>query len=159
MTEADLRERIIIALDVDSENDARSIVAELAGGVGAFKIGLQLFTRCGPDFVRELTREGHRVFLDLKFHDIPNTVAKACVEATRLNVWMLNVHGAGGAEMMLAARSAVDAVSMDEGIVRPLVIAVTVLTSSSELQRADPQGGWCRMRPCGPCDAPCSVSS
>lgn len=131
MTDADLQERIIIALDVDSADEARTIVGELGDSVGAFKIGLQLFSACGPEFVRELTDEGNRVFLDLKFHDIPNTVAKACVEAARLNVWMLNVHASGGAEMMRAARSAVDQVCGAEGLPRPLVIAVTVLTSST----------------------------
>ena len=131
MSDVDLHERIIIALDVDSADAARSVVAELGDSVGAFKIGLQLFSACGPDFVRELTDEGNRVFLDLKFHDIPNTVAKACIEAARLNVWMLNVHASGGGEMMRAAKSAVDQVCDKEGLPRPLVVAVTVLTSST----------------------------
>ena len=94
------KERIIIALDVSTAAEARAIVSELRDEVGAFKIGLQLFTAEGPALVREMAEEGHKIFLDLKFHDIPNTVAKASVEAARLGVWMFNVHTAGGAEMM-----------------------------------------------------------
>ncbi len=126
---SDVKERVIIALDVDSASEARRIVGELTGDVGAFKIGLQLFTACGPDLVREFTVAGHNIFLDLKFHDIPNTVARACVEAARLGVWMLNVHAFGGGEMMRAAIEAVDRCSDDEGIQKPLLVAVTVLTS------------------------------
>lgn len=128
---ASIRDRIIVALDVDSVESAREITRELAGNVGAFKIGLQLFTLAGPEFVRELTAEGHRIFLDLKFHDIPNTVAKASVEAARLGVWMFNVHGGGGSEMMKRAVEEVDKVCEAEQIKRPLMIAVTVLTSSN----------------------------
>jgi orotidine-5'-phosphate decarboxylase len=121
--------RVIVALDVEKASDARSIVEELRGEVAAFKIGLQLFTCAGPEFVREIAKE-HRVFLDLKFHDIPNTVAKAGIEAARLGVWMFNVHASGGAEMM--KRTAADEAELcqREGILRPLAIAVTVLTSS-----------------------------
>jgi len=102
------KDRIIVALDVESVDTARELVAELGDSIGAFKIGLQLFTTAGPDFVREITGSGHRVFLDLKYHDIPNTVAGAAVEAVRLGVWMLNVHALGGSEMM---RRTVDAVA------------------------------------------------
>ncbi len=125
------RERIIVALDVDSAAAAREISNELSGAVGAFKIGLQLFTATGPAFVRELTESGTKIFLDLKFHDIPNTVAKAAVEAARLGVWMFNVHAFGGSEMMLQTIKEVDAVCETEEIIRPLIIAVTVLTSST----------------------------
>ncbi|MBK7393126.1 MAG: orotidine-5'-phosphate decarboxylase [Chloracidobacterium sp.] len=128
---ASIRDRIIVALDVDSAEKAREITRELAGHVGAFKIGLQLFTLAGPEFVRELTADGHRIFLDLKFHDIPNTVAKASVEAARLGVWMFNVHAAGGSEMMKTAVEEVNNVCAAEQIERPLMIAVTVLTSSN----------------------------
>ncbi|HRI04735.1 MAG TPA: orotidine-5'-phosphate decarboxylase [Pyrinomonadaceae bacterium] len=128
---ASIRERIIVALDVDSAEKAREITRELAGHVGAFKVGLQLFTSAGPGFVTELTADGHRIFLDLKFHDIPNTVAKASVEAARLGVWMFNVHAAGGSEMMKFAVEEVDKVCAAERIERPLMIAVTVLTSSN----------------------------
>lgn len=125
-----VRDRIIVALDVDSAGEAAAIVSELDGRVGAFKVGLQLFTATGPEFVRELAASGAKVFLDLKFHDIPNTVAKASVEAARLGVWMFNVHASGGSEMMRTAVKEVDAVCMQEGIERPLMIGVTVLTSS-----------------------------
>lgn len=128
---ASIRDRIIVALDVDSAEKAREITRELAGQVGAFKVGLQLFTSAGPAFVRELTEDGHRIFLDLKFHDIPNTVAKASVEAARLGVWMFNVHAAGGSEMMKRAVEEVNNVCSAEQIKRPLMIAVTVLTSSN----------------------------
>lgn len=126
-----VRDRIIVALDVDSANDAAEIVRELEGRVGAFKVGLQLFTAAGPEFVRELASAGNKVFLDLKFHDIPNTVAKASVEAARLGVWMFNVHCSGGSEMMRQAVKEVDLVCNNEGIKRPLMIGVTVLTSSN----------------------------
>jgi len=127
-----VRDRIIVALDVDSAVEAKAIVSELNGRVGAFKVGLQLFTAAGPEFVRELTASGARVFLDLKFHDIPNTVAKASVEAARLGVWMFNLHASGGSEMMRTAVKEVEAVCAEEGIEGPLMIGVTVLTSSSE---------------------------
>jgi orotidine-5'-phosphate decarboxylase len=125
-----VRERIIAALDVATTDEARVVVRQLTGSVGAFKVGLQLFTAGGPGFVRELTGAGHRIFLDLKFHDIPNTVASAAIEAAKLGVWMFNVHAAGGREMM---RRAADAVRhYCSGTERPLVIGVTVLTSSDE---------------------------
>ncbi len=125
------KERIIIALDVDSADSARSLIAEIGDSVRAFKIGLQLFTSAGPTFVREIVKDGHRVFLDLKFHDIPNTVAKAAVEATRLGVWMFNVHALGGSEMMKRTVGEVTAICELEGIKRPKIVAVTVLTSST----------------------------
>lgn len=127
----DLKSKIIVALDVETAAGARSIVAELKGSVGAFKVGLQLFTSCGPDFVREMVGKNVKVFLDLKFHDIPNTVAKASAEAARLGVWMFNVHAVGGREMMLRASAVVAEICEKESIQKPLVIAVTVLTSSN----------------------------
>lgn len=125
-----VRDRIIVALDVDSAGEAAATVSDLNGRVGAFKVGLQLFTAAGPEFVRELTASGAKVFLDLKFHDIPNTVAKASIEAARLGVWMFNVHAVGGSEMMRTAVKEVGTVCAEEGIERPLMIGVTVLTSS-----------------------------
>ena len=133
---SEAKERIIVALDVDSETAARSLIDELASDVGAFKIGLQLFTAAGPKFICEITSKGHRVFLDLKFHDIPNTVAKAAIEASRLGVWMFNIHALGGSEMMRRTVESVNECSVKERLEKPKIIAVTVLTSSdaNELQ-------------------------
>lgn len=128
----DLKARIIVALDVESTAQAKSIIDEMKDSVGAFKVGLQLFVAAGPGFVRELTSAGHKIFLDLKFHDIPNTVASAAVEATRLGVWMFNVHASGGTEMMRRTVAAVDEVCKTESLARPLIIGVTVLTSSDD---------------------------
>lgn len=127
---ANARKRMIVALDVETAAEARGFIEKLRGNVGAFKIGLQLFTAAGPGFVREMTASGARVFLDLKFHDIPNTVAKASVEAAKLGVWMFNVHACGGSEMMKRAVAEVDELCGREKIARPLIIGVTVLTSS-----------------------------
>jgi orotidine-5'-phosphate decarboxylase len=127
-----MKEKLIVALDVPTVTDARRLTGELAGSVGAFKIGSQLFTAAGPDFVRELVNEGHRVFLDLNFHDIPNTVGAAAVEATRLGVFMFNVHAAGGREMMMRTRDEVMSAAAKENLKQPLIIAVTVLTSTDD---------------------------
>lgn len=121
-------DRILIALDVSSADDALRLADRLRGTVGGYKIGSQLFTAAGPDVVRSLVRNGDRVFLDLKFHDIPNTVAGAVTSACELGVWMMNVHASGGEKMMRAAREAAD-LTADANLVRPLLIAVTVLTS------------------------------
>lgn len=134
---SNVRDRIIVALDVDSADKAREIARELQGHVGAFKIGLQLFTAAGPGFVREFTESGIKIFLDLKFHDIPNTVAKASVEAARLGVWMFNIHTLGGSEMMKQTAREVDEVCQRERIGRPLIIGVTVLTSSNAATLAE----------------------
>jgi orotidine-5'-phosphate decarboxylase len=131
------RERIIAALDVATADEAREIVAELSGEVGAFKIGSQLFTASGPDLVREFTSAGVRIFLDLKFHDIPNTVAKAAIEAARLGVWMLNVHTLGGSQMMRQAAQEVRQVCEQENLARPMIIGVTILTSSGETEMSE----------------------
>ena len=126
------QEKIIVALDVATAAEAREIVAELRDAVGAFKIGSQLFTAAGPGLVREFTEAGLKVFLDLKFYDIPNTVANAAVEAARLGVWMLNVHTLGGSEMMKRTVEEVRTVCEKEKIAKPLVIGVTILTSSTD---------------------------
>ena len=121
--------RVIVALDFPDMTSAVDLVARLDPAACAVKVGKELFTAAGPDLVRELVRRGFRVFLDLKFHDIPNTVAQACAAATRLGVWMLNVHAAGGSAMLTAARDAVVKASAADGSARPLLVAVTLLTS------------------------------
>lgn len=121
--------RLIVALDVDTTDRALELFAELRDVVGMFKIGSQLFTAAGPDLVRQIVAKGGRVFLDLKFHDIPNTVAAAGIEATRLGVSIFNVHAAGGDEMMKRTAAAVTDVADREGLAKPKVIAVTLLTS------------------------------
>jgi orotidine-5'-phosphate decarboxylase len=125
---------LLAALDVDTAQAATTLAASLRGHVGGFKVGSHLFTAEGPGFVRELTARGDRVFLDLKYHDIPNTVASAVRAAARLGVWMLNVHASGGRGMMRAAREA--AHQGEDGHV-PLVIAITVLTSFDGPSLAD----------------------
>ncbi len=125
------KEKIIVALDVATAAEARSIVAELRGEVGAFKIGLQLFTAAGASFVREMVETETKVFLDVKFHDIPNTVAEASREAVRLGVWMFNIHALGGAEMMRRTIEAVREVCDRENLFQPKIIGVTVLTSAN----------------------------
>ena len=121
--------RIIVALDVDSLREARRMVRMLAPHVQCFKVGKQLFVHAGPDVVRLIHASGRDVFLDLKFHDIPNTVAKAVIEAARLGVRLVDLHASGGPAMMAAARTEVTRVCRREGLRRPLLLAVTVLTS------------------------------
>ena len=116
--------RVIVALDYADAASALALVGRLSPRLCRLKVGKELFTRAGPDLVRELAGRGFEVFLDLKFHDIPNTVAAACEAAMDLGVWMLNVHCSGGPGMMAAARTAVG-----DAPDRPLLIGVTVLTS------------------------------
>ncbi len=116
--------RIIVALDYAEADAARALVARLDPAQCRLKVGKELFVAAGPDFVRELSARGFQVFLDLKFHDIPSTVAAACRAAARLGVWMLNVHALGGRAMLSAAREAVEACPCP-----PKLVAVTVLTS------------------------------
>lgn len=125
------KDKLIVALDVSTADEARIIFDELKESVGAFKIGMQLFTSAGSSFVKELIERGAKIFLDLKFHDIPNTVASAGVEAARLGVWMFNVHAIGGREMMERTAAAVRETVLRENLAQPKIIAVTVLTSSN----------------------------
>ena len=138
--------RIIVALDFASVDEAISLAKTLDPAICRVKVGKELFTRAGPSFIETLHEMGFEVFLDLKFHDIPNTVAKACRAAADLGVWMVNVHALGGRRMMEAAREAVDSANH-----HPLLIGVTILTSMGEedLQEiglpADPEANVLRL--------------
>jgi orotidine-5'-phosphate decarboxylase len=120
---------VIVALDVPDAETALKLAATVAPAVGAFKIGSELFTSAGPEIVRRVRALGAAVFLDLKFHDIPNTVAKAVAAATRLDVQMLTIHTSGGLEMMQAAEVSAQQTARQAGHDAPLVLGVTVLTS------------------------------
>lgn len=124
--------RVVVALDFSSRDQALAVAARLSPQLCRLKVGFELFSAAGPDVVRQLIDMGFDVFLDLKFHDIPNTVARACRTAADLGVWMLNVHALGGERMMQAAREAVAASSPT-----PLLIAVTVLTSHDQGELAE----------------------
>lgn len=124
-----MRKPIIVALDVPTEEQAIGLIREVAPAVGAFKIGSELFTAAGPEIVRRIRQTGASVFLDLKFHDIPNTVAKAVASAVRLDVQMLTIHAGGGLAMMRAAEESAQQVALQSGRQAPLVLGVTVLTS------------------------------
>ena len=128
---------LIVALDVPTAEQAVSLARQVAPAVGAFKIGSELFTAAGPGIVKQIRATGAAVFLDLKFHDIPNTVAKAVAAAVRLDVQMLTIHSSGGCEMMRAAEEAALKTAEQAGLNPPLVLGVTVLTSmdSNDLSR------------------------
>ena len=128
---------ILVALDVDSAAKAIALADTLRGAVGGYKIGKQLFTAAGPAVVHELTSRGDRVFLDLKIHDIPNTVAGAVQSAVATGAWMVNVHASGGSAMMKAAAEAATTAAAALGRPRPLVIGVTVLTSMTDAALAE----------------------
>lgn len=124
-----IRNPIIAALDVPSAEQALKLAQQIAPVVGAFKIGSELFTSAGPDIVKKIRATGAAVFLDLKFHDIPNTVAKAVASATRFDVQMITIHTSGGGEMMRAAEKSAQDTAKSLGLPPPLVLGVTVLTS------------------------------
>jgi orotidine-5'-phosphate decarboxylase len=121
--------RVIVALDYGDVVPARAMVARLRPDLCRLKVGKELFVAAGPAFVEELAGRGFQVFLDLKFHDIPNTVFQACKVAARLGVWMINIHASGGPAMMRAAREALEGLTD-----RPHLVAVTVLTSMDEAE-------------------------
>ncbi len=129
--------QLLVALDVDTAAQAHALADRLRGAVGGFKIGKQLFTSIGPSLVEALVAQGDRVFLDLKYHDIPNTVAGAVAAATRHGVWMLNVHTSGGSAMMRAARTAALETAAAMGRPAPLLIGVTLLTSLNQQALAE----------------------
>jgi len=126
------RERLVLALDVDDFKKAEELVGGLIDYVGAFKIGNQLFTAEGPKVVDMVNKKGGKVFLDLKFHDIPNTVARAAEVATKLGVSIFNVHTSGGYEMMKAAAEATAKISQELAIRKPIILGVTLLTSINQ---------------------------
>ncbi len=128
---------VIVALDVPQAETALQLAAQVAPAVGAFKIGSELFTSAGPDIVRRVRATGAAVFLDLKFHDIPNTVAKAVASAVRLDVQMLTIHTSGGSEMMRAAEDSARRTAAELGRQPPLVLGVTVLTSMNSENLAE----------------------
>jgi orotidine-5'-phosphate decarboxylase len=125
-------DRLLVALDVDTADRALALADQLHGVAGGLKVGSRLFTMAGPDLVRRLVESGARVFLDLKFHDIPNTVAQAVDAAVRTGAWMINVHASGGSAMMQAAARAAAEAATAESRPAPVLIAVTVLTSMDE---------------------------
>jgi orotidine-5'-phosphate decarboxylase len=131
-----MKDRIILALDFPTEARALATAEFLREEIGAVKVGLELFVSAGPDLVRKLVSMGHKVFLDLKLHDIPNTVAGAARAAARLGVWMMNLHASGGPGMMRAAADAVREEANRLNILPPKLIGVTVLTSLDETDLA-----------------------
>lgn len=135
--ERGVQEKLIFALDVGSFQDAMKWVNTLKDYVKVFKVGKQLFTACGPEIVREISKNGCRIFLDLKFSDIPNTVASAAVETAKMGVSIITVHASGGRGMISETRKRLDSLSLGKGLPIPLVAAVTVLTSMSEEDLAD----------------------
>ena len=125
-------DKMILALDVAESGHALEIVDKFKDYINIFKVGLELFTVAGPRVVDEIHQRGKKVFLDLKFHDIPNTVTKAALSATRLGVYMFNVHASGGFEMMRKCRDSVVEMCLKENLERPKILGVTVLTSLSK---------------------------
>jgi len=132
MLPSKVKERLVLALDVDDFKTAQDLVDKLRDYVKVFKIGNQLFTAEGPRVIQMIKKKGGEVFLDLKFHDIPNTVARAAEVATKLGVYIFNVHTSGGLEMMKSAVEASRNISLTLGIRKPLILGVTILTSINQ---------------------------
>ena len=127
-----MENRLIVALDVDTKEKAMILVEKLKGEIGFFKVGLELFSSCGPDIIAAIKKSGCNIFLDLKLHDIPTTVAKTAASLTRFGVDIINVHSLGGLDMMKKTAEAVKGEALRLKIVPPKVIAVTILTSMDE---------------------------
>ena len=125
-------EKLIVALDVSEHTHAIELVEKFKDYVGIFKVGIELFVTSGPKIIEDINKRGKKVFFDLKFHDIPNTVSKAAVAATRLGVHMFNIHTSGGVEMMRRCRDIVIETCLKESLDRPKILGVTVLTSISK---------------------------
>jgi orotidine-5'-phosphate decarboxylase len=132
MSSISVEDRVILALDVSSSEQALSVVDRFSSMVNTFKVGLELFTAEGPQVIEKIHQRNKKVFLDLKFHDIPNTVARAAIQATKLGVQMFNLHASGGLEMMKRATEAVVETCLKDNLPRPKILAVTVLTSISD---------------------------
>ena len=139
------KDRIILALDVPDYEEAIRIVYKFEEHIEIFKVGSELFTAVGPEIIKKINSMGKKVFLDLKFHDIPNTVAKSAAAAARLGVFMFNVHTLGGLEMMRKAAEVIRKISLDENIERPKLIGVTILTSIDQAALKDELGIAMRM--------------
>lgn len=140
-------ERIILALDVPGFDEAIDSVWKFRDHVEIFKVGSELFTSVGPRIIEEINSIGKRVFLDLKFHDIPNTVSRSALAAARLGVFMFNVHTLGGFEMMKQAAQAVSKFSIGKNVARPRIIGVTILTSMDQAAMQDELGIGLRLGP------------
>lgn len=138
-------ERIILALDVPGYDEAVDIVERFRDEIEIFKVGSELFTAAGPDIVKKIHSMGKKVFLDLKFHDIPTTVSKAALVAARLGIFMFNVHTLGGFDMMEKAVKSVTEFSIEKNIGRPKMIGVTILTSMDQRTMQDELGIGLRM--------------
>ena len=135
-----MRDTLILALDVPDHDYAIELVDKFGEHVEIFKVGLELYTAAGPSVIREIQKRGKMVFLDLKFHDIPNTVSNAGIAAARLGVFMFNLHASGGSDMMKKCMDDVVNVCLKENISRPRIVAVTVLTSMSKEMLRDETG-------------------
>jgi orotidine-5'-phosphate decarboxylase len=133
-----VKDKVILALDVSEQSEALEIVDRFGEQINIFKVGLELFSSVGPSVVHSIQDKGHKVFLDLKFHDIPNTVTRAALSATRMGVFMFNVHTSSGVEAMKSCTEAVVELCLKENLDKPKILGVTVLTSlSPEMLRGE----------------------